>query len=522
MQYRALLLLLLGLGLSACTDLDLQPLDKASPDLVFSEEENYEAYLAKIYAGLAVTGQQGPSGASDIQSLDEGFSNYLRQFWQLQELPTEEAVIAWNDAGLPELIYQEWTSNNQFIRAMYYRIFFQVGLANEFLRETTPEKLEARGIREGFRPTVATYRAEARFLRALSYWHAVDFFGDVIFFTEEDNIGGNPPSPRPREEVYAYIVSELEAIADELPAIGTAEYGRADRGALIMLLAKLYQNGEVYAGADRHADAVALLEELIDSEAYTLEDDYANLFGADNNLSNELIWAVPFDGEFTQGFGGTTYLTHAPVGGSMDPAAYGIDGGWFGLRATSGLVNLFPDATGQTDERALFYTDGQSLEIDNIAEFSQGYAVAKYTNVTSTGVAGSDPRYPDTDFPVFRLGDAYLMYAEEVLRSGAGSRERAVELVNALRQRAYNGTGGNIGDADLTLDFILDERGRELYWEAQRRTDRIRFGEFSTGGIWPWKGGVAAGETTDAKYDLYPIPASEILSNPNISQTDGY
>ncbi|WP_116126282.1 RagB/SusD family nutrient uptake outer membrane protein [Lewinella sp. IMCC34183] len=523
MQNRTLLLLLLLIaGLSACTDLDLQPLDKSSPDLVFSEEENYEAFLAKLYAGLAVTGQQGPSGASDIQSLDEGFSNYLRQFWQLQELPTEEAVIAWNDAGLPELVYQSWTSNNQFIRAMYYRIFFQVSQANEFLRETTPEKLDARGIREGFRPTVTEFRAEARFLRALSYWHAIDFFGDVIFYTEEDVIGGDPPSPRPRAEVYTFIVNELEAIENDLPAVGTAEYGRVDRGALYMLLAKLYQNGQVYADVDRHADAVAVLEQLIDSEAYTLEENYADLFGADNNLSDELIWAVPFDGQFIQGFGGLTYLTHAPVGGSMDPANYGIDGGWFGLRATSGLVNLFDDASGATDERALFYTDGQTLEIDNISEFTQGYAVTKYTNITSDGVAGSDPRFPDTDYPFFRLADGYLMYAEEVLRSGTGSRERAVELINELRERAYDGTGGNITDADLDLDFILAERGRELYWEAQRRTDRIRFGVFSTEGIWPWKGGVAEGRTTEEKYNLFPIPASEILSNPNLSQITGY
>ncbi len=522
MQYRALLLLFLGLGFTACTDLELLPQDKADPNAVLSQEENYESFLARIYSGLAVTGQEGPAGASDIQSLDEGFSNYLRQYWQLQELPTESSVIAWGDAGLPELIYQSWTSDNQFIRAMYYRIFFQVSQANEFLRETTTAKLDERGIREGFRPTVEGFRAEARFLRALSYWHAIDMFGDVIFYTEEDALGGEPPPVRSRAEVFDFLIAELQAIEEQLPAIGAAEYGRVDRGALYMLQAKLFQNAEVYAGQDRHADALAALEQIIGSEAYSLEENYADLFKADNHTSPELIWAIPFDGRFTQGFGGLTYLTHAPVGGSMDPADYGIDGGWFGLRATKDLVNLFPDVTGEVDERALFYTDGQTLEIDNISEFSQGYAVDKYTNVTSDGVAGSDPRFPDTDYPMFRLGDVYLMYAEEVLRGGGSSRDRAVELINELRARAYNNNVGDITDGDLSLDFILAERGREVYWEAQRRTDRIRFGQFSTNGVWPWKGGVPEGRTTSKIYNLYPIPSSELLSNPNLSQNEGY
>ncbi|MBB4080912.1 hypothetical protein GGR28_003551 [Lewinella aquimaris] len=522
MQYRALLLLFLGLALSACTDLELLPQDKADPNAVLSEEENYESFLARIYAGLSVTGQQGPAGASDIASLDEGFSNYLRQYWQLQELPTESSVIAWGDAGLPELIYQSWTSDNQFIRAIYYRIFFQVSIANEFLRETTPERLDSRGIREGFRPTVEGFRAEARFLRALSYWHGIDMFGDVIFYTEEDGIGGSPPAQRSRAEVFAFIESELSAIENQLPAIGAAEYGRADRGALYMLQAKLYQNAEVYTGQERNGEAVAALEKIIDSGAYSLEEEYADLFKADNHTSNELIWTITFDGDNTQGFGGLTYLTHAPVGGSMNPEDYGINGGWFGLRTTKALVNKFPDVTGEADERAIFYTDGQSLEIDNISEFTQGYAVPKYTNVTSDGVVGSDPRFADTDFPMFRLGDAYLMYAESVLRGGGGSRDRALELVNALRERAYNGTAGNITDADLTLDFILDERARELYWEAHRRTDLIRFDSFSTNGVWPWKGGIPEGRTTSAIYNLYPIPSSEILSNPNLRQTEGY
>ncbi|MGB3801395.1 MAG: RagB/SusD family nutrient uptake outer membrane protein [Lewinella sp.] len=522
MQNKAILLLFLGLGFTACTDLELLPQDKADPNAVLSQEENYEAFLAKLYAGLAVTGQQGPAGASDIQSLDEGFGQYIRALFNLQELPTEEAVIGWNDAGLPELVQQTWSSDNQFIRAMYYRIFYQVSITNEFLRETTSDRLDARGIREGFRPTVDLFRAEARFLRALSYWHAIDMFGDVIFYTEESSLGGDAPQEGTRAEIFAFIESELQDIADQLPEAGTAVYGRADRGAVYMLQAKLYQNAQVYTGQDRHADAVSALENVIDSDVYSLQEEYADLFKADNDRSEEIIFPVAFDGDFTQGYGGTTFLVHGSIGGNMTAENYGVNSAWGGMRTTPTFVNLFPDVTGDTDERAIFYTDGQTMNISELGEFSNGYAVPKYTNVTSNGVAGKDPVFADTDFPLFRLGDAYLMYAESVVRGGGGSMARAVDLVNALRERAYDGDAGNITEADLTLDFLLDERGRELYWEMHRRTDRIRFGQFSTAGIWAFKGGVPEGRTNEAWHDLFPIPSSEILSNPNLDQNEGY
>ena len=95
--------------------------------------------------------------------------------------------------------------------------------------------------------------------------------------------------------------------------------------------------------------------------------------------------------------------------------------------------------------------------------------------------------------------------------------------MNALRERAYGGTSGDITDAQLTLPFILAERGRELLWEAHRRTDLIRFGEFTGGNyLWAWKGGTQAGTATDSFRDLYPIPESELVANPNLKQNPGY
>jgi len=115
------------------------------------------------------------------------------------------------------------------------------------------------------------------------------------------------------------------------------------------------------------------------------------------------------------------------------------------------------------------------------------------------------------------------MYAECVLRGGGGNAGTALGYVNALRERAYGNTNGDITAGELTLDFILDERARELWWEGHRRTDLIRFGVF-TGGtkLWAWKGGTEEGVATAETKNLYPIPAAEMLANPNLTQNPGY
>jgi starch-binding outer membrane protein, SusD/RagB family len=516
-------LIFLLLASAACTDLDLQPLSSTTPSVLFQDETAYRAFIARVYAGIAVTGQSGPAGSADISSLDEGFSNYLRQYWQLQELTTDEAVIGWGDEGLPDLHAHSWTSANQFVRAMYYRIFFQVSMANEFLRESTSDKLNERGVSQATQEEIQRYRAEARFLRALSYWHGIDLFGNIAFYTEETSVGSEAPRQGSREEIFDFIDNELKEIEADMAAPGANEYGRADRAALWMLQAKLYLNAEVYTGKPRYTECIAASSKVINSGVYSLQETYAHLFMTDNHNSPEVIFAIPFDGESTQTWGGMTYLVHAPLGGSMDPLNYGITGAWFGLRTTSAIVDLFPDVTGSIDERAIFYTDGQVKEINSIGNFNDGYAIPKYVNVSSEGVPGSDLTHPDTDYPMFRLADAYLMYAEAVLRGGTGGDiATAVGYVNQLRERAYNSAAGNISAAQLTLEFILDERARELYWEGHRRQDLVRFNLFTENGIWPWKGGVKEGTTTPKFRDVMPIPISEILANPKLTQNQGY
>ena len=349
---------------AACTDLSLAPKSTLTDANAFNEPGSYKAYIAKIYGGLQVSGQEGPAGRPDIQGIDEGFGGYIRLIWQMDELPTDEVAIAWNDQGVQELNTQLWSSSNQFLGAMYGRVYFQVGLVNEFLRQTTDAQLAARGVTGTLLTQVKQYRAEARFLRALSYWHGIDLFGDIPLVTEEFALGRTPPKQSTRAEVYNYIVSELNAIRNDLPAPRTS-YGRADQGALAMLLAKVYLNAKVYTGTEHNAEARTELEKVI-AGSYQLEPIYQRLFLADNNKSAELIFAVPFDGAKTQSYGGTTFLTHAAVGGTMNATAFGLDGGWYGLRARPEFVALFPNVNGTLDRRSgILWTDGQTIAMES-------------------------------------------------------------------------------------------------------------------------------------------------------------
>jgi hypothetical protein len=509
-------------------DLDVVPTDPSIiTDQYFKDNSTaYKQNLGKLYAGLAVSGPID-AGSSDIQGLDNGYGQYMRAYWVMQEVTTDEAILHWGDAGIPELGTGTWNASNQFIRAMYLRIAYQARVISEYLTVTSEGKLNERGQGDMI-PEVTVYRAEARFLRALSYFHAVDLFGNSGFLDENTPVATLPVLKK-RAELAEYVESELLAIIPDLKDPRTNEYGRVDKAAAWFLLAKLYLNSQVWTGKDRNADCIKMCENIINA-GYSIGANYNYLFLADNDKNSsasEFIAVVPQDGLHLQAYGCMTFIIQAQTlsgdstgyMGKDVPATIQVDcgvGGWNGTTTRPELYNKFaPD-----DIRAMFFKHNHDINITELsANTAFGYGVTKFRNVTSGGAKGSHGDFVDTDYPLFRLADVYLMYAEAAVR-GNGNKAVAVDYVNELRDRA---TVSRIGENELTLDFILDERARELYWEGWRRQDLIRFGKFTGNAyIWQWKGNAYAGASIDNFRNLYPIPEDQILMNNNLEQNEGY
>jgi starch-binding outer membrane protein, SusD/RagB family len=514
---------LAGVATSCSKSLDLFPLNDVTSEVVYTTPQGYKQSLAKVYGAFALTGNAG-AGSGDIVGIDAGTSDFFRLYWKAQELSTDEAVVAWGDVGIQDFHNMNWSDANQFLKGLYYRSMYQITLCNEFIRQSAPGKVAERGISGADATNIAVYAAEARFLRAYQYWVMMDLYGNPPFVTEADPLVSVVPRQIRRADLFTYIESELKAIETLLPAYRTNEYGRVDRGAAQALLARIYLNAGVYTGTNRFTDAVTYSSRVI-AGGYTLISDYRNLFLADNNLNtSEFIGTINYDGVRTQNFGGTTFLTRAAIGGNMNSSDFGVNSGWGGIRTTRRIPDLFPDVTGAADRRSQFFTSGQNIEIGNQSIFTDGFAITKYRNRSRSGANGSSPEFSDIDMPLFRLAEMYLIYAEAVLRGGTGGdATTAVNYINFLRTRAYGNASGNINSGQLNLDFILDERARELYWEGHRRTDLIRYNRFVEGSyLWPWKGGVPSGTAVPAFRRLYPIPSNDLLANTNLVQNPGY
>ena len=506
---------ILLLGAFSCTnELDTKPKVELSLEQLLQQDPNaITGILSKLYGSFALSGPNGP-GSSDISD-DAGESPFLRGIINLQEFTADGMKNRWGDDGLDQLTTtSNWSPNNKFFRYLYNRVYYTVPQCNNLLAVLSSVDV----------PNKEAVIGEVRFLRCLAYYYQIDCFGKGVLVTEDD-LGSTSPLPESsRLQLFNFVESELLAIEASLPA--TNEYGRANKAAGRMLLAKLYLNAEVYTGTPRYDDAFTYIKKVIDEGGYTLDPHFLHVFSGDNNTSSEIIYPLIADPLVSQSYGNTTYIVNGSLNSAtMTLSDYGATAGWGGHRATKAWYGLFANSASglaaSSDQRAqLFWTGGHTYEMTDYKEWTNGFPSIKFRN-NDYGQASTPTAFSGTDFPLFRLADAYLIYAECAVRGAAGgSTSQALDYVNQIRSRAG---ASAVTAGDLTLDFILDERGRELMFEGHRRTDLIRFGKFTGGSyLWPWKGNVLNGTSIPDTYKLFPIPQRAMEGNPNLTQNPGY
>ncbi len=506
------LIISLSLGTSSCIgDLDVDPTIDKSTSMVFNRDQVF----AKLYANMALSGNQGPAGNGDIDGIDEGTSDFYRQLWNMNELPTDEAMCCWGDPGIPEFNFAQWDASHGMITAMYYRLYFGITLSNYFLEMTEGDA------------SATDQRAEARFLRALYYYYAMDFYGNIPF---TEIVSTEKAPQHSRAEIFAYIEKELTECVNDMKDPKTNTYGRADKAAAWMLLARLYLNAEVYTGTAQWQKAADYASKVIES-GYALSTEYKNLFMGDNNKNGaqqEILLPILQDGIDTQNFGGALFLIASTHKNDMENG--GTSENWAGNRIRRQLVDkFFPNSQAPTvnekemakaanDDRALFYGLERKISIEDKANFTDGYSCAKYTNLYSDGSTPKDAKHVDMDIPFLRMAEAYLTYAEANARLGKNN-DLIKSAIDELRKRANAKT-----QPSYSLDDICDEWAREFYFEGRRRMDLIRFNKFggNTDYAWEWKGGAKDGTSFSANKNLYGIPTKDLVANPNLKQNPGY
>ena len=559
--------LLLTASLSSC----MADLDKGNINPNVDGTPNITGLYSKCYAGLIM---EGNDGKADFTIDDDGKSTLLRNLFNFNEVPTDEAICWWSDGGIADVGYNKFDPGNATLKNLYYRLMSNISYENHFL-SLDAAKAET------------TKYAEVRVLRAYSYFLMLDFFGDPTFI---DKISAETPRQAHaynekfeegksytraellqmgREFLFNWVENELLAaetdLLDAKPETDTdPDYGRIDKGTCWLLLSRLYLNAGTYLNNDGQNNpywnkALEYAEKVINSP-YALFDDskmsadakangykpYDLLFMGDNGSNGsscEALLPLLQDGEKTQGYGGSMFYVAALWDATMqtvtDKDAATTANTWSGMRVRPQFVEKFftdPKVVVNksaseiramnVDDRAILWGKGNSdgdrtLEIGANDKFVKGIATPKWNNnYSTTGSTPHDSYNVDIDFFLFRVAEAYLNAAEAEMHINGEGSAKAKGYIDALRNRAHAAVR-----ASYTLNDVLDERSRELYCEGQRRTDLIRFNQFGGSQAtykWELKGGSTNGTTFAKTNNVYPIPSSEILSNKNLTQIDGY
>lgn len=561
--------LLLSASLCSCMD----DLDKGNIDPNGDANANIIGLYSKCYAGLIM---EGNDGNADFKVDDNGKSTLIRNLYYFNELPTDESICWWSDGGIIKTCYNEFAPDNDYLKILYYRMMNNISYENHFLG------LEAAKEDKAKYAEVRVIRAY-QYLLMLDFWGDPSFSDKISeetprqAHTYNEKYDASKSYTRAqllqmgREFLFNWVKSELLAAEPDLleakPETDTdPDYGRVDKGTCWLLLSRLYLNAGTYLNNNGQDNpywdkALEYAKKVIDSPYklflgtdMTAEakangyKPYDLLFMGDNGsngASCEALLPLMQDGNDTQGYGGSLFF----IATSIDAQSRTVTGkamgttelNWSGMRVRPSFLKKFinnpTEFEGKTaaeirgiakDDRALFWGEKagkadeepemHTVDLGKNAAFKNGLNVVKWNNQYSTGANSHDTKFVDTDFFLFRVAEAYLNAAEAALH--LNDANSAKKWIDALRDRA---------NAELrssyTLEDVLDERARELYCEGLRRTDLIRYNQF--GGAqatynWEYKAGSKNGTTFDKKFNVYPLPSSELLSNDNLIQIDGY
>ena len=544
-----------ALGMVSCVqDLNTTPIDPNS-----STSFNADRMFTKCYSCMALIGQSGPGDNSDVEDIDAGTSGFYRTIWYCNELSTDEAWWIWDDKESKQLCQTNWTGDNTMIRAIYTRLNLNIKYCNHYLTYGPSQTDEEK------------YRlAEVRWIRAFHVFYLMDMYLYAPLITTETN---EFPHFLPRHEIYKWLVNELKELENILPAQRLQPY-RVGKSAAQLLLARVYLNADVYnkynpnwqknqmwtkaydeASALISDNSHSLVTEEIVTDSGFVYSAYQQLFMGDNSRSEvmkEAIFQIYQDGLYAQSYATSMMLIGANRLKGMN--AWGIEAEWHSMRTSPTLVDKFLKLENidrntamdmvydefempliLDDDRAILCSDGLQTgyqftlkgnqDLGDTKYMFDSWAGLKFTGVYSTA---SLPKYsprqnkdwPDTDIPMLRLAEAYMIQAEALFRKG--DQGGALNIINnVIRARAN-------AEPLLTLDeeSLVDEWSREFYYEGRRRIDLVRFGRFfgaeADQNRYHWEGRMGKNDgpqfftTGTPEYmNWFPVPSEDKKSNPN-------
>lgn len=515
------------IAINSCTKLDV-PVDSQYVAANFPvTTSDYSALFGTMYSNLS--------------------SNYAVPYWRMQELSTDEAILPARDGNFDDggqfrqLHYHTWTFDHPTVKGIWEWGFGGINNCNRLINLTNASSAsDANKI---------SNIAEVKAMRALYYFFMMDLYGNVPLI--DSFPVANLPATQPRAKVFSFIENELKTIVQLLPAKTSSNavlyYGRPIKSMVFALLQKMYLNAEVYIGSPRYTESIAMADSILSNSNYSLTPKYTDIFAPENGPQiNETIFAIPYDqqipgNQFTR-FGFFYYLVQAygfnvglSIAMSTTPEFYNRFNLPGDIRNTTWLAGkqYAPDANRMPDKNKPVFYPGTNTQVDitpdlilvppkpmdlgnTLAAQSEGVRSIKYYPDVNIIQA---TRLNGNDVPVFRLADVMMMKAEAILRGASpttvgGQLQTPDVLVNKIRSRA-----GAPLVSGINLTDLLDERAREFSWEAWRRNDLIRFGQFEK--EYPLPNDVLK-MNKDITRRLYPIPSTELKLNPNLVQNPGY